>query len=221
MDNCSEGDGAHGAFIHAPGRHRILDLTMGLGSLLFGHGHPQIVQAVTSQAYAGWWRSADSFDQATVHSWTAMIEKLIPSADKVQPTASATEANQLAIRLARSVTRRELIIRFQGHYHGIFDEALTAGASDEVESGLHPLAGTRVLVLDEEDTDTVGDYLETGRVAAVILEPGEAVAAPCPSTRNGSGVCAKPRKRQGRLSSSMRPLPDSGTAPAECSRNST
>ena len=169
------------AFVDSADQGRMLDLTMGLGSLLFGHDHPELRAAVQQAAHVGWWRYPDAYDQTSVRAWLATISSLVPSADAVHPTASASEANQLALRLARSVTGREYVIRFQGHYHGNFDEALTTGTGKADGSGLHPLAGSRVMVVDETDLNVVEDYLNTRRVAAVILEPGGGAGGLLPS----------------------------------------
>lgn len=175
--SCSVGS----AFVDSADHGQWLDLTMGLGSLLFGHGHPALTAAAEEAARVDWWRDLDAYDQAAVRSWLAMITQLVPSAEVIQPTASASEANQLALRLARSVTGREYVMRFQGHYHGNFDEALTTGADQGDGGGLHPLAGSRVMLVDEADLNVVEDYLGTGRVAAIIMEPGGGAGGLLPS----------------------------------------
>src|SRR5215216_6308457 len=142
-----------------------LDLSMGLGSLLFGHGRSEIVAAIQRQVDRGWYLGGGT---GSVAEWIGLIKHLVPCAEAVRPTASATEANVLALRLARSATGREWILRFDGHYHGCFDEGLTCGARS-ADRGLHPLAGSRLLVLDEDDDDRVDDHLATERFAAVIL----------------------------------------------------
>jgi glutamate-1-semialdehyde 2,1-aminomutase len=146
---------------------RCLDLTMGYGSLLFGHGPAAVVTALSEQLDRDWVPGRSG----AVEEWVALIQRLVPCAEDVRFTASATEASMLALRVARAATGREWIIRFTGHYHGCFDEALASG-SNVTEHGFHPLAGSRVIVLDDADQQQVEDYLRTRKVAAIILEPG-------------------------------------------------
>ena len=126
------------------------------------------MEALRNQVDAGWQVGAA---EGVVANWIGLIKQLIPCADMVRPTSSATEANQLALRLARCVTGREWVLRFDGHYHGCFDEGLANGPS-AAGKGFHPLAASRLLVLDEADSESVDDFIATEKVAAVVLEPG-------------------------------------------------
>jgi glutamate-1-semialdehyde 2,1-aminomutase len=158
----------NGPFVSKATGKKYLDLTMGLGSLLFGHARREITEALQDQVDTGWHLGDEG---GVVTEWIKLIKQLTPCAEMIRPTASATEANQLAIRIARCVTGREWIIRFDGHYHGCFDEGLADGAS-AADKGFHPLAASKLLVLDEADRERVNDFIATERVAAVVLEPG-------------------------------------------------
>ena len=159
---------ASGPFVSDATGRQYLDLTMGLGSLLFGHGRREIIEALRNQVDLGWRVGAKD---GVVADWIGLIGQLIPCADEVRPTASATEANLLALRLARCATGRQWVLRFDGHYHGCFDEGMAHGPR-AIDQGLHPLAGSRLIVLDEADHACVDDYIATKKIAAVVLEAG-------------------------------------------------
>src|SRR5262249_46198258 len=91
-----------------------------------------------------------------------------------QFTLSATQANTEAIRLARAVTGREVIVLFQGHYHGHFEEGLvdvTGGRAVPVQRGLSKGVTGRVRIAQFNDTAMLGAALEAGDVALVLTEP--------------------------------------------------
>jgi len=159
---------AAGAYAVDSSGRRSIDLTMGLGSLLFGHRCPEIDAAIRTQLDRAGHLGETS---AALDAWIASITSLVPCAERVVPTASATEASMLAVRVARAATGREWIVRLDGHYHGCFDEALASSAATAA-AGLHPLAASRVLLADGADADGVADFLRTGRAAAILLEPG-------------------------------------------------
>jgi glutamate-1-semialdehyde 2,1-aminomutase len=159
---------AAGAYaVDGTGRQNV-DLTMGLGSLLFGHRCSEVTDAIRRQLECSGHLNENA---AALERWISSIVSLVPCAERVVPTASATEASMLALRVARAATSREWIVRLGGHYHGCFDEALTSTAASGA-AGLHPLAASRVLLIDAADADHLADYLQTARVAAIILEPG-------------------------------------------------
>ena len=164
-----------------------LDLTMGMGSLLLGHHCSAVTEAIAHQLRCGWPVGAG---RRVVAEWIDWVRALVPCAHVVRPTASATEANMLAIRIARATTNREWVMRFAGHYHGCFDEALTGNGV--AGSGLHPLAASRVLVVDEDDDQRVEDFIATGRFAAVILEPGGGGGGILPYSEQRLRRCERP-----------------------------
>ena len=91
-----------------------------------------------------------------------------------QFTLSATQANTEVIRLARAVTGREVILLFQGHYHGHFEEGmvdLADGQASPVHRGLSKGVTGRVRIAQFNDPDTVRAALEPGDVALVLTEP--------------------------------------------------
>ena len=97
--------------------NEYIDFGMGSASLLLGHAHPAVVEALTRAAPLG---SQLGPTEAELE-WGERVCNLIPCADKVRFVASGAEATMLAIRVARGYTGKEKIIRWESHYHGWHD----------------------------------------------------------------------------------------------------
>lgn len=147
---------------------RLVDYWMGHGALICGHQFKPVVDALVAQAQRGTHYGACHESEVR---WAELIGKLIPSADRVRYTASGTEAIHLAMRAARAYTGRPLIVRFDGHFHGWHDEAMAHFYPPEV-AGFNPGTLANVGVAADGSIDSVVKFLETGRVAGVLLEPG-------------------------------------------------
>ncbi len=158
--------------------NEYIDFCCSWGSLIFGHAHPQIVQAAVQQMQFG-----SSFGIATeVELQIArQVVQLIPSIEKIRFVNSGTEATMTAMRLARGYTGRPKILKFTGHYHGHSDSLLIQAGSGV--ASLNPLATSKGVT-----PNTIADTLccpfndfaalraffsspEAKLLAAVILEP--------------------------------------------------
>ena len=139
-------------------------------AMFCGHAHPAIVAAVQAQVE----RSTQFLlpTQASVEVAEELARRYrVP---QWQFTLSATQANTEAIRLARAVTGREVIVLFQGHYHGHFEEGLVDladGRAVPVQRGLSKGATGRVRIAQFNDPDLLRAALEPGDVALVLTEP--------------------------------------------------
>ncbi|MEZ4673769.1 MAG: aminotransferase class III-fold pyridoxal phosphate-dependent enzyme [Caldilineaceae bacterium] len=134
---------AAGAMIYDVDGNGYIDYVLGQGPMILGHSHPGVLDAVTTamhkgQLYAG--QHALEFEVAE------MLVALIPSAELCRFGLSGSEMVQAAMRLARAITGRTKIVRFEGHYHGWFDNVLisVAPALDAAGPRTQPnvLAGT-------------------------------------------------------------------------------
>jgi glutamate-1-semialdehyde 2,1-aminomutase len=139
-------------------------------SMFCGHANPAIVAAVQAQA-----ARSTQFLLPTVAS-VEVAEELAGRypVPLWQFTLSATQANTEAIRLARAVTGRDVIVLFQGHYHGHFDEGLVDledGQAAAVQRGLARGVTGRVRIAQFNDAATLGRALEPADVALVLTEP--------------------------------------------------
>lgn len=155
---------------------RYLDMVGSWGASIVGHAHPEIVKAVQEAAKNGLSFGAPTEAEIEI---AEMLCGLLPSMEQVRLVSSGTEATMSAIRLARGFTGRDLLIKFEGCYHGHSDSLLVAAGSGALTFG-HPNSGgvsaqtaAQTIVLPYNDTEQlVETFKKIGdQVAAVILEP--------------------------------------------------
>lgn len=169
-------DRAEGAcLIDVDGRSYI-DYVGSWGPMITGHAHPQIVSAVQKAAGKGL-----SFG-APCAAEVEMAERLcsiVPGMDMVRMVNSGTEATMSAIRVARAATGRDLVIKFEGCYHGHADSFLVKAGSGALtlgvpnSPGVPPAVADLTVTLPYNDPDAVSEYLAArgSEVAAIIVEP--------------------------------------------------
>ncbi len=160
-------------FTHAEGPakwdvdgNRILDYFAGHGALILGHSHPEIVTAVNAQMGKATHLSGSSDLEIR---WAQWVKELIPSAEKVRFHSSGTEADMMALRMARAYTGKSRVIKFQEHFHGWSDYMAAGGQG---VGGIPQETLDTIIVLPANDISIVEKTLrENDDVAAVILEP--------------------------------------------------
>src|SRR5436190_67169 len=155
--------------------NEYVDYFGGHGALLFGHSHPPLVEAVQRQAALGThWGASHELEVR----WAELVQRLVPSAERVRFTGSGTEASQLALRLARAYTGKTRIMRFVGHFHGWHDAVAPGGMSHydgSVPVGIPESLVRETLLLPADDAGPVLDLLQARNdIAAVIVEPSGA-----------------------------------------------
>jgi glutamate-1-semialdehyde 2,1-aminomutase len=139
-------------------------------AMFCGHANPAIVAAVQAQAARSTMFLLPTEDSVAVAEELARRYPV----PQWQFTLSATQANTEAIRLARAVTGRDVVVLFQGHYHGHFEESLVDlenGQPRAVQRGLSAGLTGRVRIAQFNDADTLRRALEPGDVALVLTEP--------------------------------------------------
>ena len=174
---------AKGSRIYDVDGNEYIDWMMAFGALPLGHAHPEVVEAITEAAGSG-----AHFATATpVELEVAeMIQKIVPNAERVRFANTGTEAVMVAIRLARGVTGRPKILKFEGHYHGWHDDLLVSSnvlpvtalglKTDPVRipdsSGLNRTALDDTIVVPWNDLPALEQALERhpGQIAAIISE---------------------------------------------------
>ncbi len=153
--------------------HELVCYVMGHGSLLFGHSHPPVVEAVRRQAGLAFHAGAS---HVLEREWAEQVVELVPSAERVRFTSSGTEATLLALQVARAHTGKPRIVKLEGHFHGWHDYA-AFGVDPPYERPATPSipAGVAASVaVAPPDLEAVERELAAGDVAAVILEPAGA-----------------------------------------------
>lgn len=158
----------------ADGR-RYIDYIMAYGPLLFGHAHPALCRNLDEIAQRGTLYGSTHDEEVRL---AERIRSHLPSMQRLRFTTSGTEAVMSAMRVARAFTRRDLILKFAGNYHGHSDAALyNAGASahtlDSRRGGIPAAVMSDVRVARYNDLGDVDRILaEVGnRLAAIIVEP--------------------------------------------------
>jgi glutamate-1-semialdehyde 2,1-aminomutase len=119
-------DRAAGARLWDADGNEYIDYVCSWGALILGHAHPKVVQAIADQA-----RRGTSYGMPTELEveLASRIRKGLPSCEKVRFVSSGTEATMSAVRLARAATGRDLIVKFEGCYHGHSDSFLSEAGS--------------------------------------------------------------------------------------------
>jgi len=153
-----------------------LDYVGSWGPLILGHAHPAVLEAIRTAAERGWSYGAPC--EAEVDLAEAVRQRM-PSVEMVRFVNSGTEATMAAVRLARAATKRDVILKFEGCYHGHADAFLVKAGSGVATLGLpdspgvpNALAALTVTV-PFNDGDAVRDvFRQRGdEIAAVIVEP--------------------------------------------------
>jgi glutamate-1-semialdehyde 2,1-aminomutase len=166
-----------GAYIIDADDRRYLDLVQSWGALLFGHARPEIVEAVRAVAGRGTTFGAPTELEVEL---AERIKAAVPSVEMVRLVSSGTEAAMSAIRLARGFTGRDLVVKFEGCYHGHSDALLAAGAGSGVATlgipgspGVTEGAARDTLTVPFNDVEQVDHvFSELGdRIAAAVVEP--------------------------------------------------
>jgi glutamate-1-semialdehyde 2,1-aminomutase len=155
---------------------RYIDYVGSWGPLILGHADPDVVKAVQDAAALGLSFGAPTEREIELAD---LLVKLVPSMDMVRLVSSGTEATMSAIRLARGHTGRDLIIKFEGCYHGHADSLLVKAGSGMLTFGNPSSSGVpadlaqHTLVLAYNDAQALQDaFAKHGdRIACVIVEP--------------------------------------------------
>lgn len=169
-------DRASGARLWDADGNEYTDYVCSWGALILGHAHPKVVQAVADQA-----RRGTSYGMPTELEveLASRIREAIPSCEKVRFVSSGTEAAMSAVRLARAATGRDLIVKFEGCYHGHSDSFLSEAGSGLATLGIAACPGVPralaelTLNAPYNDAATVEKLFEMhrGKIAAIIVEP--------------------------------------------------
>src|SRR5881296_1006059 len=156
--------------------NEYIDYVGSWGPLILGHAHPDIVREVQDAA-----RSGTSFGAPNPHEveLARLVVEAVPGVEKVRMVNSGTEATLSALRLARGFTKRDLIVKMDGCYHGHVDALLVKAGSGVATLAIPGTPGVparvveQTLVVPYNDLDALASLLKGRRreIACVIVEP--------------------------------------------------
>lgn len=156
--------------------NQYIDYVLSWGPLILGHSHPAVLEAIVEAA-----RSGTSFGAPTLAEveLAELVRDFFPSMEMLRFVSSGTEATMSAVRVARGFTGRDLILKFEGCYHGHGDSFLVRAGSGVATLGLPNSPGVPAelskltLTAPFNDLDTVAEIfrIHAGAIAGVILEP--------------------------------------------------
>ncbi len=167
---------AQGPYFWDADGKRYIDYIGSWGPAIVGHAHPQVISAVQQAAVNGLSFGAPTEGEILM---AEEICKLVPSIEQVRLVSSGTEAAMSALRLARGATGRDLIIKFEGCYHGHADSLLVKAGSglltfgNPTSSGVPADFAKHTMVLDYNHPQQLEDVFSKmgSSIAAVIVEP--------------------------------------------------
>lgn len=169
-------DRAQGCLIVDADGNRYIDYIGSWGPMILGHRHPAVIEAVTTVLERGTSFGAPTDLEVQL---AQMVIDAVPSVEIVRMVNSGTEASMSVVRLARGITQREIIIKFDGCYHGHADTLLVAAGSGVATLGIPGSPGIpesiaqHTLSLPYNDVDALTQAMagKGDSVAAIIVEP--------------------------------------------------
>jgi glutamate-1-semialdehyde 2,1-aminomutase len=182
-----------GQYLYDADGNQLLDFVCSWGAILLGHANPAISGAIADQAKRG-----TSFGVTTELELelATLITRAIPFIEKIRFVSSGTEATMSAVRLARGVTKRDFILKFEGCYHGHADSFLSQAGSGLATLGIAECPGVPQALAEltlnapYNDPNVVEKVFaqHKNKIAAVIVEPIAAnmgVVPPAPNFLSG------------------------------------
>ena len=168
-----EGRGAHLTSVE---NESYIDFCQSFGPLILGHRDPEVEEAVLSQIGSLWTSGTCEAYSLELGEW---IIEHVPAVEKLRFVSSGTEAVMSALRVARAVTKRDKVLKFEGCYHGHVDSLLVeagsglAGVSASSSAGVSSIQASQTLVCPLNDKEAYLKILEENKddIAAVIIEP--------------------------------------------------
>ena len=170
---------AHGCTLVDVDGNALTDYVLGMGPMMLGHNPAPVIEAAKAQLDVSLLIAGQT---QLEYAAARLITELVPSADLVRFSSSGAEAVQVGLRTARAATKRWKIIKFEGHYHGWFDNVYWSVAPDVAQAGdplaPTPLPGTQgqesgenLIVLPWNNVDVIEEHLKRGDVAGILMEP--------------------------------------------------
>lgn len=167
---------AEGAYLYDADGNRYLDYVGSWGPMILGHANPAVTEAIRDQAAKG---TSYGMSSPLEVELARLICEAMPTVEMVRSVCSGTEATMSAVRLARAFTKRDLILKFEGCYHGHGDSFLSQAGSGLATLGIaaspgvpDALARLTINVPYNDAAAVEKAFAKHGsEIAAVIVEP--------------------------------------------------
>lgn len=167
---------AQGAYLYDADGRQYIDYVGSWGPAILGHAHPDVIREVQEAAINGLTFGAPTELEVRMAD---LVCDLIPSMDMVRMVSSGTEATMSAIRLARGYTGRDVLVKFEGCYHGHADSLLVKAGSGALTLGVPSSAGVpaslaqHTVTLEFNNLEQTQEYFRQHgeQVACIIVEP--------------------------------------------------
>jgi len=167
---------AQGASVFDVDDNEYIDFVSSWGPMILGHAHPAVIRAISVTAAGGTSFGAPTPSEVEL---AAMVVEAVPSIEKVRFVNSGTEATMSAIRLARGYTGRNIVVKFDGCYHGHADSFLVKAGSGLLTLGISGSPGVpddivkNTLSLPYNNLEILERSLrqKASNIACVIIEP--------------------------------------------------
>ena len=170
-----------GPYLFDADGNRLIDYYLGMGPMILGHNPPAVIGAAKAQLDKGILFAGQT---EVEYEAARLVCQLVPCAERVRFGSSGSEVVQAAFRLARAATGRPTMVKFEGHYHGWFDNVVWSVAPVAAEMGdadkpahvagspgLAPGADSALDIVVWNDLDRLAKRLGRGDVAGIIMEP--------------------------------------------------
>lgn len=166
-----------GPYLYDVDGRRYVDLSLANGSAILGHRHPALTGVLEQVIARGFLTASETPEHRAV---AQTLVEIIPSAERVRFSTTGVEVTMLAVRLARAVTGRPRIVKFEGHFHGLYDafmynqaSPLPPDGSPQAESAGLLVSPEFVAVLPWNDPVALERLIEreADSIAAIICEP--------------------------------------------------
>ena len=169
-------DRAEGSRLYDVDGREYIDYVCSWGALILGHSHPDVVAAIVEQARRG---TSYGMTSPLEIELGELIARAVPSIERIRFVSSGTEATMSAIRVARGFTKRDVILKFEGGYHGHADSFLVEAGSGLATLGISASPGVPAALAELTLNAPYNDLAaveklfrqHAGKIAAIIVEP--------------------------------------------------
>ena len=152
--------------------NEYIDYRTGHGAMILGQANPAVVRAVSDQMAKGTHLSASTEVEV---KWGTLVKQLVPSAEKLRFVASGSEAMMMTFRMARAVSGKSKIVKFDKAFHGWADGPFVGAANDNDQNGIPPLVRDTMVVVPYDIAEVERVLDADDDIAAVVFQGNQVI----------------------------------------------